>query len=94
MKLFAMSILDNRADVYNTPFFSRGLGEAERNFQELCNDPKSMVNKYPDDYSLYLIGEFDDQTGKLESLKEPKHLVKAINFISRQSVQDTQNLQQ
>ncbi len=42
-----------------------------------------MVAKYPEDYDLYYIGEYDDQTGKIESLQSPQHVVKATAVLNR-----------
>lgn len=39
------------------------LGLAERQFADIANDDKSQVNKYPQDFSLWKIGEYDEQTG-------------------------------
>ena len=40
-------------------------GLAIRGFQELANDNKSNVSKYPEDFELYHIGTLDNQTGQL-----------------------------
>lgn len=75
-----VSVRDSKAGVFNQPFFSRTLGEAERNFAELVKDPKSFVAKYPDDYDLYQVAEYDDQTGQVIPLDTPKHIVKAVSL--------------
>lgn len=78
MQLKAYSIRDSKAAIFNTPFYSRTHGEAERNFTQLVTDPQTMPGKYPDDYDLYYLGEFDDNTGKGELLDTPQHLMKAV----------------
>lgn len=80
MILKAFSIRDSKADVFNTPFFQKTHGEAERSFKQLIQDDKSMLSKYPEDYDLYFIGEYDDNTGKLVTLDTPQHLVKAMQL--------------
>ena len=75
LKMF--SIRDQKAEVFNQPWFAKTHGEAERNFRQLVKDPKSMVSQFPEDYSLYYIGQYDDQTGSVETLAEPQHLLKA-----------------
>lgn len=80
MLLKAFSIRDQKANVFNTPWFQKSHGEAERNFMELTRDEKSMVAKYPDDFDLYYIGEYDDQTGILLPLDTPQHVVKAVQI--------------
>jgi hypothetical protein len=87
MILHAYVIRDSKAQIYNTPFFKHTHGEAERDFTSLVNDSNTNnnVNKYPEDFDLYHVGRYDDQTGKFEALPTPEHIVKAV------SVQRVQN---
>lgn len=80
MQLKIFSIRDSKGEIYNQPFFQKTHGEAERNFRELVKDEKSMIHKYPDDFDLYYLGQFDDQSGVLETLDTPQHVTKAINL--------------
>ena len=73
------SIRDAKGEIYHPPFFKITNGEAERDFTTTVGDEKSMLNKYPEDFDLYYIGEFDDQTGKIESLETPLHMLKAVD---------------
>lgn len=81
MKIFA--ILDKKALAYNTPFFFPNKGLALRGFEELANDEKSTVNKYPTDFSIWLIGEFDDKLGIIKSLDKPEFVDEAVNVIKK-----------
>lgn len=81
MKMF--SVRDTKTEIYGPPFYSITHGEAERSFRQLANDPQSKVNKFPEDFDLYHIGEFDDETGKIEALPSPKHVIKAINALAQ-----------
>lgn len=78
LKIFA--IRDSKGSVYNQPWFSRSHGEAERNFQNLVTDQNSMIHKFPEDFDLYHLGEYDDQTGFIKSLDTPQHLTKAVTI--------------
>lgn len=80
MNLKVYTIRDSKAEVFNTPFFQKSHGEAERSFRELINDEKSMVSKYPEDYDLYYLGQYDDQTGTIEALDTPQHMQKAVSI--------------
>lgn len=77
MELKAFSIRDQKAEIFNTPFFQKTHGEAERSFRELVQDPKSMVHKYPDDYDLYYLGTYNDQNGLISPVDTPQHVLKA-----------------
>lgn len=79
MILKVFSIRDAKGEVFHTPFFKRHHGEAERDFMALVRDPKSQLHQFPDDFDLYFIGEYDDQTGVFKSLDTPQHMMKAVN---------------
>lgn len=80
MQLKAYSIRDSKSEVFHTPFFQKTHGEAERSFKKLTNDPSTDVNKYPEDFDLYYIGEYDDNTGKWTPEDSPKHIIKAVQI--------------
>jgi len=56
------SIYDTKTCVYDPPFYSRSIGEAKRTLMEALKQGNSMFAKYPDDYMLYHLGEYDDST--------------------------------
>lgn len=80
MVLRVYSIRDAKAEVFNTPFYQKTHGEAERNFRTLVNDGKSTVNQFPEDFDLYYLGQYDDNEGKFECLDTPQHVIKAIQL--------------
>lgn len=63
MKLY--TILDKIAQAYKTPFNALNDGMAIRMFAQVVNDnnPDNAINKNPQDFILYVTGEFDEQTG-------------------------------
>jgi len=81
MKLNIYSIYDSKADQYNLPMFMARDGQAIRAFDDLCNDEKSDVHKHAEDYTLFNLGEFDDEIGLVTPLNTPKSLGKALEFI-------------
>lgn len=81
MILKVYSIRDSKTGIFNSPFFNHTNGEAERNFRDLCNDDKSMPGRHPEDYDLYHLGEYDDNTGKMSAKDTPEHMVKAVQLI-------------
>lgn len=75
-----VTVKDSKADCYG-PLITLGtLPEAIRSFQQLVRDTKSQINMYPDDYDMYQVATWDDQTGKLEAFDTPHHIVKAIQM--------------
>ena len=59
------SIYDSKMTAYNTPFFSHNNQTALRSFEEAVNDENTTINKHPDDYSLWHIGYFNEDSGEI-----------------------------
>lgn len=85
MRLKLYSIRDSKGEVFHPPFYQKTHGEAERSFNKLVHDEKSMIAQYPEDYDLYFHGEFDDQTGIFETLQTPQHIIKAVMLKSKRN---------
>lgn len=73
------SIRDAKGEKYYTPFFKNTHGEAERDFIQTVKDPQTTLNKFPEDFDLYFLGEYDDAKGVFMSLDTPQHLMKAVS---------------
>lgn len=84
MQLKMYSVRDAKAEIYNAPFYKRSHGEAERDFKNAITDDKNPNAKYPEDFDLYFLGDYDDQTGLVKPLNTPQHIAKAIDLINRQ----------
>lgn len=65
VKLNAYSIYDKAVQAYARVFMLRTDEEAKRGFMSICLDADGDINKHPQDYTLFRIGEFDDGTGEL-----------------------------
>jgi len=83
MELQVYSVRDAKAEIFNQPFLQKTHGEAERTFKNLVSDPNSTVGKFPEDYSLYYLGTYDDSKGLYQSLAEPQHIIKAVNCLAK-----------
>lgn len=69
MKLNIYAIRDLKIDAFSQPYYSHTHGSALRAFTDHVNDPQSMPNKHPEDYELWHLGDFDDQSGQLNQDK-------------------------
>lgn len=80
MKFKIYSIKDTKVGFMN-PFYSHNDGTAVRDFTNAANEPnKNVINTNPEDKELWLLGEFNDQTGEITS--EVKYLMKANDVIT------------
>lgn len=64
LKVFAVH--DSKVGAYLQPFFQRSKGEALRSWEGVCNDGQSAMSKFPADFTLFEIGEYDDSTGVIK----------------------------
>lgn len=80
MKLLVFSVRDLKASAYMQPFFMQKIGQAMRAFGDTVQDGKSVLGKHPEDFELFKIGEFDDESGELKTMK-PEYIARAGDFV-------------
>lgn len=81
LKVFAAR--DMKAEAFLQPYYSPNVGSAVRAFGDACNEKNSPFNKHPNDYVLYEIATYDDNTAEFISLNPIKMLGCAADFIVR-----------
>lgn len=74
MKLNIYVVFDNKAMTYNRPFFVINDAIASRMASDHLNDKQSEIARHPADFSLFHLGEYDDQTAKFDLLASPRHM--------------------
>lgn len=76
MKRQVIAIYDRAADAFGQPAFVEAIGKGIRMFQDEVNrnQPDNQVFNHPDDFDLFHLGEYDDNTGQFTNLAEPKQL--------------------
>ena len=82
MKRKLYSLEDTKAQCFGPITTARTDGEATRHVIEAVSDPKSMLYKYPQDYRLVRIGEFDDNTGKITGTDETSVVIDCSTAIA------------
>lgn len=79
LKIF--SVYDCKTEAYAQPFFMKTKGEAVRGFTDVSNDKSTNIAKYPEDFTLFEIGEYDDSNGMIKPHDTPVSVGKAIEFV-------------
>jgi hypothetical protein len=76
MKLIICTVKDRAADAYGRPMFVPSTGVAIRSFSDEINrnNADNQLYNHPDDFDLYELGEFDDNTGLFALHEQPKLL--------------------
>jgi hypothetical protein len=80
MKMKVFSVYDSKVEAYQQPFFMPTEGAAIRLMQQTLEEKNSMLSKFPADYTLHVIGEWDDQKSELVNLPENKCLGSALEL--------------
>lgn len=80
MKLLVFTVYDSAVGAHLQPFFSRSMGEAIRSFQDAVNDPQTNFNKHSMDYTLFLLGSFDDAGGVFDT-SPPERVSSAMELL-------------
>lgn len=80
------SVRDQAAQAYCAPFIVHNQGLALRAFADACNDDNHHFSKNPQDYIIFELGEFDDNTCHFEINDAPLSLGVGIDFVKRPGV--------
>lgn len=83
MMQFIVSVKDRAAEVFNRPFFVPHRNVAIRDFTDEVNRSAAdnQLNKHPDDFDLYLLGQFDDNSGTFTAEEAPMVLVRGKDVL-------------
>lgn len=80
IKFRVYSVYDSKAESFSSPIFLPNDAMAQRSFADSVNSPGSPVGKHPEDYILFLIGEWDAIEGKLSGMA-PVSVCNAIQLV-------------
>lgn len=83
MKLLVCSVYDNAVGAFLQPFFQRSRAEALRSFKAAANSPEHNFHQYAGDYSLFILGEFDEDTGRFVQYEAHDNLGTALEHIDK-----------
>lgn len=87
MKIQIYSIKDRATDSYNTPQFLHSNQQAVRIFADQINNHKDVqenfLAKYPDDYTLHHLGEFDTNSGKFTNAAEIEQIAIGKDLVTK-----------
>ena len=67
------SVYDNKAEAFLPPFVLPKHEMAIRTFADSINNPETQLFLHPADYTLFSLGTFDDELGKITYEKRSLH---------------------
>ena len=77
------TILDKKSGLHGIPFFSPNKGTAIRQFEQMLKASDSFIAKYPEDFHLYQIGNFDEKTGEIKG-STVESVIKATDIANKE----------
>lgn len=81
MLLKIFTVYDCKAEAYLPPFYLSAVGQALRHFADTANDASHPFGKHPADYTLFQIGQFDDQHASISMLEAKISLGTALEAL-------------
>lgn len=82
MERHIFSVWDQAANLFLDPFVAPSIEMALRGFRQVVNQEGHQFNDFPEDYTLFHIGEFEMESGWLKPC-DPRNLGVAVTFIER-----------
>jgi hypothetical protein len=68
------SILDTKSKTYGPVVFEVNHATVMRGITEELKNPQSTLAKYPEDFHLFYLGTFDDQTATFGLMEAPQNM--------------------
>lgn len=73
------TIFDTKAKAYMQPFFSKNAATALREVQSAVDNTEHGFNTHAEDYSLFHIGNYDENSGKIDPIS-PTHIINLVEL--------------
>lgn len=81
------SIYDKAAGAFCAPFQMLTDAQALRAFESNLANPQTNIHQFPEDYDLYFVGQFDDNSGELQ-YEDPSKIASGLETAARLKKQD------
>lgn len=84
MRKFIVVVRDIKANLFFSPMFYQSLGQAERQFRDEVNTKRdgNLLAAHPEDFELFHVGVFDDDTCSFDLLPKPTQLALGSNCVT------------
>lgn len=75
------SVHDIKAQAYLPPFILPKVAQAKRVFSDCVNSDEHQFGKNPEDYTLFRLGNFNDETGQFLLERSTQSLGNGLEFV-------------
>lgn len=80
MKTILFAVYDAKAETFSAPYTIPKVELALRAFGEMVQDEETDIGKYPEDYQLLMLGEYDTDSGMIEPERMPVVVINALEL--------------
>lgn len=80
MQMQVYTVRDSAISAFVNPFYARTHEEAMRTCAQAISDKKSAMGTHPENFDLYYLGTYEDNTGKISPLDTPEHIKKFVEL--------------
>lgn len=86
MRYKVVSVRDRQANAFAPPFFVNTIGQAIRSFTDEVNRAAegNQLYKHPEDFDLYDLGDYEDETGVFKAESGPVQICIGSNVAIRE----------
>lgn len=78
------TVYDSKTAAYMQPFFMKTKGEAVRAFKNTVNDPEHPFHRNPEDFALFYLGVYDDESASFRLQETPEVVARAHELKDQQ----------
>ena len=80
MKIYV--IRDSKAQTCGTNLMVfRNDGEAIRSVQQAMGNQETMLSKFPEDYALFSLGNYEEETGSIQLEEQKRHIIDVLELV-------------
>lgn len=80
------SFFDKKSRTYLPPFMANSEEEAVRQATSASNYTNSLISKFPNDYALFFIGEFDEKEGIIIAKDNPVFICECFDLKQKDTI--------
>ena len=87
------TVYDSKAEMFLTPFYQNTINQARRVFSDIINNHEHQFSKNPEDYTLFHIGEYEDNNATINTIDPPKSLLLGVEAVKTKTVPEEYHLE-
>lgn len=85
--MFMYTVRDSKSEAYLPPFLAENAAVAIRLLVDAAEGPNSIMGKHPEDFQVFQIGEFDQQSGEVKGIIHTS-IGKIIDFMGQNETRE------